>query len=86
MERVRLGERGLEERLGDDHGEQPFLGREAAGDTVGLAEQLLLGDPPHDGLRRARPVRERPLGARRDRVEERQRERHDLVGDAIGVA
>ena len=55
-------------------------------DAVCLAEELVLGDPADDRLRRARPVGERPLDQRRDRVEQREGKRHDLVGHAVRVA
>src|SRR5579862_3508571 len=73
----------LDERAGADDREEAVLerGRLARCDF----EALLLGDAHELRRRAALPVRERGLDVGRDAVEERQRELHDLGGDAIGV-
>ncbi len=64
----------------------PSSRREPPGLVVGLAQQRALVDLPEQRLGRADAVRERTLDLRRDRVEQRQRELHDLARDAVGVA
>ena len=54
--------------------------------AIGLAQQRALVDLADQRLGGADAVRERPLDLRRDRVEQRQRELHDLARDAVGVA
>ena len=79
-------ERRLDQLVRDDQRDQAVLARQPRRLPVGLAEQRVLGHPPQDRLGAADPVGERALDRGRDRVQERQRQLHDLARDAVGVA
>ena len=82
---VDVGQRGLGELVRDDQRDEALLARQARGLAVGLLEQLVCRHAPDVGRGGAGPVGERPLDVRRDVVEQRQRELHDLARDAVGM-